>query len=165
METKLEKYPQSPKQTTPHPRTTQTASDNTVNYSFMLKCLGALTAAAVVTGGIALATAKVSTAALIGVSAVAAAAPLAPIAGVLAVLGIIGAICLLPFLFSGNNSYTVRAPGSFHTRPTYYQPTIFPTPVYGGSLFDVRHQHHHGPIDIGHGTVHPHGHGSNVHHH
>src|SRR5690606_20347153 len=110
---------------------------------FMLKCLAALTAAAVVTGGIVLATAKASTVALVGFAAVAAAAPLAPIAGVLAILGVIGAICLLPFLFSGNNSYSVRAPGYVYTRPSYYQPyqpTIFPTPIIGGP---VLHEHGH----------------------
>jgi hypothetical protein len=159
-----------------HPGTPNT------NYCFTLKCLGALTAAAVVAGGITLAiTAKAGAAATVGAAALAggtAAVVAGPIAGILALIGLISAVCLLPFLFS--NSCTVRtSPGYVYTNPStrLYQPTIFaPVPVFGGPvhhhghhghthnhghIVDTGHHghsHQHGHIDVGHGHSHHHGH-------
>lgn len=138
------------------------------NYNFILKCLGALTAAALITAGaIALIAAKsgVATAAglAFGAAATASAAPI--ILPVIGVFVLLAAICSLPFLFSGSSTYTTV------NRPVYgnygydYSPTIFTRVVRTGDFGGGHHHHHghgdnfggHNHIDVGGG--HHHGHG------
>jgi len=82
-------------------------NNKTVNYSFLLKCLGALTATAVITAGI-ITTCAASGAYATSATATATVTPAFLPVAALAML--IGAVCLLPFLFGRGNLHTVRTP-------------------------------------------------------
>ena len=144
--------------------------DDETNYSFILKCLGALTAAALITAGaLALIAAKsgAATAAGLAFGAVATASAAPIVLPIIGVFVLFAAICTLPFLFSGSSTYTtVNRPvygGGYGYRSPYYSPTIFTPVVTTGGIFGTEHHHdhggghHHGHVDVGGG--HHHGHG------
>lgn len=142
-------------------KTQHTKQNNTTNYSFLLKCMAALTAAAVATAGIFAAVSLNSAAATTTTIAAKMAfastfTPLFPIAFVL-----IGLVCVLPFLFSRNTTYT---PSSTVTTGYntfgFYSPSNSTASVYTDS-------HHHGHQDTGsvYTSSHVHGHDSRVHGH
>lgn len=93
------------------------AQEDSTNYSFLLKCLAAVTAAALFIAGIIAAASLKSGAAasFMLASSTASFAPIIPIA-----LACIGLVCLLAYLCSDNNNTTVHMGG--------------PRP-YGGAFF------------------------------
>ncbi len=114
--------------------------EDKTNYSFIINCLGALAAAAVIAAAVIVAFAlKASTAAAAGLTAktmLAASASLASIfPAIIPIVGIIllvSAVCLLPFLFRRSNVYAVSSPsyiGGFGSYsggyPGIYQPGFF----------------------------------------
>lgn len=153
--------------------------EDDTNYSFLLRCMAALTAAAVVTAGIIAAVTLKS--AVVAATAVAAKTLLAsaliftpffPIA-----LFAIGLVFVLPFLFScNNNTYTaVRtiAPGyRSYGNYNFYPPTsVYTSPdYYTGTVYTSSdHIHSHPSTNStvhGHDGSHMHGHeSSHVHEH
>lgn len=146
----------------------QKKEEDNANYWFILKCLGAITAAAVITAGIIVAVAaKASVATLAGVATSAVlAGPIAPLAGLLV---LIGAVCLLPFLFVGDSCARVSTQSYGLVYGRSYQPTFYPpTPVIiGGGGYGNSHQHGHGGVFGGStgGTVHGHDGGGHGHSH
>lgn len=156
--------------------------DDDTNYSFLLKCMAALTAAAVITAGIiaavTLKSAAVATTAVAAKMMLASAfvfTPIFPIA-----LVVIGLVCVLPFLFGcNNNTYTTlrtTTPGygytgyngygnyGFYSQPSTHYHGQQSTSVYTPDS----HMHGHTTSGTmhGHDTSHVHSHDtSQVHVH
>lgn len=144
------------------------------NYSFLLKCMTALTAAAVVTAGVIAAVSLKSGAATtttiatkMAIASAFAFTPLFPIALVL-----IGLVCVLPFLFGRNNTtYTsvrTATPGSnmfgFYSTPSYSTPVYTNSHYHGhdmGTVYNTGNVHGHDSNMHGHDS-HTHGHSSSV---
>ncbi|PWY56052.1 hypothetical protein DGG96_08920 [Legionella qingyii] len=155
--------------------------EDDTNYSFLLKCMAAFSAAAIATAGViaavSLKSAAVATTALAAKTLLASAfifTPVLPIA-----LFAIGLMLVVPFLFGcNNNTYTTvrtTTPGyrsygsySFYTPSSVYNG--FPYSDYGtGTVYaSTAHSHGHptsGTVH-GHSSSHVHGHGdSHVHGH
>ncbi|KTD55715.1 hypothetical protein Lsan_3267 [Legionella santicrucis] len=142
-------------------KTQQTKQKDTTNYSFLLKCMAALTAAAVATAGIfaaiSLKSAAATTTTIAAKMAFASAfTPIFPIALVL-----IGLVCVLPFLFSRNTTYMPsRTVTTGYNSFGFYSPSYSTASVYTDS-------HHHGHQDTGsvYTSSHVHGHDNHVHGH
>ncbi|ARB91412.1 hypothetical protein [Legionella longbeachae] len=142
-------------------KTQQTKQENKTNYNFMLKCMVAFTAAAVTTAGIcaavSLKSAAATTTTIAAQMAFASAfTPVFPIALIL-----IGLVCVLPFLFSRNTTYTPsRTVTTGYDNFGFYSPSYSTASVYTDS-------HHHGHQDTGsvYTSAHVHGHDSHVHGH
>lgn len=143
-------------------KTQPTKQENNTNYSFLLKCMAALTAAAVATAGIfaavSLKSAAATTTTIAAKMAFASAfPPIFPIALVL-----IGLVCVLPFLFSRNN--TTYIPN--RTVTTGYNSFGFYSPSYSTtSVYPDTHHHEHPDTGTVYTSSHIHGHDSNVHGH
>lgn len=144
--------------------------DNT-NYSFLLKCMTALTAAAVVTAGVIAAVSLNCAAPATTAFAAATAFPFLPAIVPIAIV-VLGLMCILPFLF-GNNSTTVRT-----VTPTYgygmngfYTPYTPTAPRYHSHTDSVytNNSHVHGHTNPPVYDSHTHGHTSappyDSHHH
>ncbi|KTD73091.1 hypothetical protein [Legionella tucsonensis] len=150
---------------------TKKKQEDDTNYTFLLRCMTALTAAAIVTAGvIAAVTLKstTATAAAIATKTLLASAfiftPILPIA-----LVAIGLVFVLPFLFAcNNNTYTTvrttATPG--YSSYGFYSPVYTAAP-YGhydtGSTVYVNNDHSHGH-PTSHRTVHIHD-GGHIHEH
>lgn len=148
---------------------TKKKEDDT-SYSFLLKCMAALTAASIITAGIIIAatlkSAALATAAFTGHTLLASAfifTPVFPIA-----LITIGLVFVLPFLFAcnKNTSTTVTATPSYrnYDRYSFYNPPSFYYPGHydSGSVIytGVNHTHEHPGSS---GTMQ--GHDTNIHEH
>ncbi|KTD78393.1 hypothetical protein [Legionella waltersii] len=132
-------------------------NENT-NYYFLLKCLGALTAAAVITAGIVGAVMyKASAATAVGFAVGAtASAPIAPfILGPMLLIAL-GAVCLLPFIFcTGSSSgYTYPRTTSVYTG-AHYPPSYTPFPTFFPSERVVISGNVHGYPSSGRQHEHP----------
>ncbi|HAT7032491.1 TPA: lpg1776 family Dot/Icm T4SS effector [Legionella pneumophila] len=136
--------------------------DNT-NYSFLLKCMAAATAA-IVTAVVIKATAT----AAVGFGVATAGAALSPLLFVGGALLAAVGICCLPLLLccgSSRSVYTVSSSPAY--RPwssawyTGYNPTFHSHPVYnnGGTY----HTHHSGTVHTHSNPVHTHGNNVHVH--
>jgi hypothetical protein len=143
------------------------------NYSFVLKCLAGLTAAAVIAAGIIAAIAtKVSAAVLTGIAAktmLAAAAlttPIGPIIGaIFGGLAFVALVIALPLLLIDRNSSTATVSsgyfGGWGYTPSYRSTFYNPAPAYSYGSGTVHT--HPGPSSNIH--THTHGHSSNIHTH
>ncbi|MCW8443464.1 hypothetical protein OQJ19_14775 [Fluoribacter gormanii] len=153
--------------------------EDDTNYSFLLKCMAALSAAAIATAGIiaavSLKSAAVATTAIAAKTLLASAfifAPVLPIA-----LFAIGLMLVVPFLFGcNNNTYTTvrtTTPG-YNGIYSFYPPSSvyngFSYSDNGASTVYASSNHSHGHTTSGtvhgHSDSHMHGHsGSHVHGH
>ncbi|HHF7366480.1 TPA: hypothetical protein ACPSKY_001597 [Legionella bozemanae] len=153
---------------------TKKKQEDDTNYTFLLRCMGALTAAAVVTAGV-IAAVTLNSAAAAATTAVATKTllasaliftPILPIA-----LVAIGLVFVLPFLFACNNNThttvrTTATPG--YNSYGFYSPVYTADPYYHGhydtgSTVYVNNDHSHGHPSS-HGTVHTHD-NSHMHEH
>ncbi|HHT0591581.1 TPA: hypothetical protein ACTXXA_001242 [Legionella anisa] len=154
---------------------TKKKQEDDTNYTFLLRCMAALTAAAIVTAGViaavTLKSAAATTAALATKTLLASTfifTPIVPIA-----LVAIGLVFILPFLFAcNNNTYTsvrtTATPG--YSSYGFYSPIYTADPYYTtSSTVYVNNDHSHGHPDPtahhrdgghmhGHGDSHRHGH-------
>ncbi|MBI2785286.1 MAG: hypothetical protein HYX60_02835 [Legionella longbeachae] len=164
--------------------------EDNFNYSFLFKCMAALTAAAIITAGIIAAVALKSTSlatAAVGAKMMLASTvfifpPLIPIAMIA-----IGLVCVLPFLFgcNGNTHTTIRTTNPANTsygsnrynhyNSSSYEPSYFSSNQHGhantGTVYIPNNEvHSHSSTQgntHGHDNSHVHGHssGSNMHGH
>lgn len=146
--------------------------DNT-NFYFILKCMAALTAAALVTAGfIAFIAMKTSAVVMAGIAAktmfaaAVATSPFIPVVGVLAFIGLVAAACILPFIFSGSSSSytTVRTTPAYNTGwgwgSGWGSSTLF---VPSNPVYDSHRHGHYNPVYNG-GPIHVGGHHDGHHH-
>ncbi|CAM2944111.1 Uncharacterised protein [Legionella steigerwaltii] len=150
--------------------------EDDTNYSFLLKCMAALTAAAIVTAGViaavTLKSAAATTTAIAAKTLLTSVLMFAPAVFPIAFVAI-GLVFVLPFLFScNNNTYTTvrttttpgyRGYGNYSFYSPAYDDT--PNPYYGASTVYVGSDHSHGhPSTQGtvqvHDSAHSHGHDS-----
>lgn len=122
--------------------------DNT-NYSFLLKCMTALTAAAIATAGIFAAISLTSTTTSLLLASTT--TPIFPIA-----IAVIGLIFILPFLFNNNNT----APANRPVAAAYNNFGFYATPGCSTTASVYTNTHYHGH-DNDTGT-HVHGHDNHV---
>ncbi|MCE0723978.1 hypothetical protein [Legionella resiliens] len=160
---------------------TKKKQEDDTNYTFLLRCMAALTAAAIVTAGViaavTLKSAAAATTAALATNPLLASAfiftPILPIA-----LVAIGLVFVLPFLFScNNNTYTTvrttAAPG--YSSYSFYSPLYTTSDPYYDGHYDtgttvyVNNDHSHGhPSSRGaepsHDDGHMHEHGGSHRH-
>lgn len=160
--------------------------DKKIDYSFLLKCMAGLAAAAVVTAGV-LAVVAATTSNPIGVGVFAAASILGPIGALVGLALLVAAACLIPCLPGVGRGHTTYGPGyrscglfsgfGFPRTVNYTSGGRNPhlngfghhTHTHNGSIFSTN-THTHGSRVFGHGGlggVHSRSHqsGGVVHHH
>ncbi|HAT1658247.1 TPA: hypothetical protein RG395_001720 [Legionella pneumophila] len=141
--------------------------DNT-NYSFLLKCMAAATAALATAAIVTALVVKATATAAVGFGVAATGVALSPLLFVGGALLAVAGICCLPLLLccgSSRGVYTVSSTPAY--RPwsnvwsTGYNPTFHTHPVYntGGTY----HTHHSGTVHTHPNPVHTHGNNVHVH--
>lgn len=137
------------------------------DYNFLLKCMAALTSAALLTAGaVAIVAAKsgaagAGAAGLLAASAVA--GPIGALAAIIGLVTLIAAACILPCLFGGRRNSVAYVsnppnyrPWSWWSTPVVSVPTA-PVHVHRGSIFNRGTTHTHNSSIFGNsGTTHSH---------
>ncbi len=149
-----------------------TSETNTINYNFLLKCLGAL-ATVVVTVGIVATSAASSAQSAAAMVAATATAPFFTL--ILGVILLIGVICLLSYLFENDHhTLIVRAPqhpaynnnynydNSFFSPPFHYctnthsHTDVSRQPHADMHTYDAYHHGNSGDTHVHHNNLHSH---------